>query len=32
MVARKVVRAELRMETPMNEMADKTRFTRGVAL
>ena len=31
MVARNVVMAELRMETPMKEMADITRWTRGLA-
>ena len=30
-MARKVVTAELRMETPMKEMAERTRFTRGEA-
>ena len=31
MVARNVVRAELSMETPMKEIADMTRWTRGLA-
>lgn len=30
-VARSVVSAELRMDTPMNVMADRTRWTRGLA-
>ena len=31
-VARMVVRAELRMDTPMNEIAERTRFTLRLAL